>query len=222
MSSNRTESMENHLIGQFQGKQILQAIIEALGEELNELEQAFSDLREKRWIDTAEGVQLDGIGTIINQSRQITEAVQISFFGFMGQENSLGFEEGRFYDRGEPWLQSVNLTDPEYRKILWLKVFKDISKGTADDTINSIQRIMDAPYVTLAEIGNAKIMVGIGKILNVNDIAFARAVDLVIRAGGIGLARSIMFNYDSYFGFLGQRNAKGFEQGSFADAINLS
>ena len=30
--------MENHLIGQFQGKQILQAIIEALGEELDELE----------------------------------------------------------------------------------------------------------------------------------------------------------------------------------------
>uniref|UniRef100_UPI004027862E DUF2612 domain-containing protein n=2 Tax=Megasphaera TaxID=906 RepID=UPI004027862E len=166
MSSNRTESMENHLIGQFQRKQILQAILEALGEELDELEQAFSDLRDKRWIDTAEGAQLDGIGTIVNQPRQIADAIQISFFGFQGQDNTLGFEQGRFRDPWETWLQSVSLRDPEYRKILWLKVFKDVSSGTAEDTIVSTRRLFDSPYVVLNEIGNAKILVGIGKVLD--------------------------------------------------------
>ncbi len=221
MSSNRTESMEKHLIGQFQGKQILQAIIEALGEELDELEQAFSDLRDKRWIDTAEGAQLDGIGTIVNQPRQIADAIQIAFFGFQEQDNALGFEQGRFRDHWETWLQSVNLSDPEYRKILWLKVFKDVSSGTAEDTIVSTRRIFDAPYVVLSEIGNAKISVGIGKMLDVNDLSIARAVDLIVRAGGVGVQGMSMFEYENYFGFLGQPNAKGFDVGSFADEISV-
>lgn len=221
MVSNRSESMEQHLIGQFHGKPVLQAIIEAFGEELDELEQAFSDLRDKRWIDTAEGAQLDGIGTIVNQPRQIADAIQIAFFGFQEQDNALGFEQGRFRDYWETWLQSANLSDPEYRKILRLKVFKDVSSGTAEDTIVSIRRIFDAPYVVLSEIGNAKISVGIGRALDVNDLSIARTVDLIVRAGGVGVQDMSIFDYENYFGFFEQPNAKGFETGSFADGVSV-
>nr|DAY57416.1 MAG TPA: Protein of unknown function (DUF2612) [Caudoviricetes sp.] len=217
----RSESMENHLIGQFKGKRVLRAILEALGEEMDELEQVFADLRDKRWIDTGEGAQLDGIGTIVNQPRQIADAIQIAFFGFQGQDNALGFEQGRFRDQWETWLQSVNLSDPEYRKLLWLKVFKNISTGTAEDTIVSTRRIFDAPYVVLSELGNAKIFIGIGRVLNKNELAIAKAMDLIVRAGGVGVKGMSMFNYDNYFGFLGQPNAKGFEVGSFADDITV-
>lgn len=217
----RSESMENHLIGQFKGKRVLRAILEALGEEMDELEQVFADLRDKRWIDTGEGAQLDGIGTIVNQPRQIADAIQIAFFGFQGQDNALGFEQGRFRDQWETWLQSVNLSDPEYRKLLWLKVFKNISNGTAEDTIVSTRRIFDAPYVVLSELGNAKIFIGIGRVPNKNELAIAKAMDLIVRAGGVGVKGMSMFNYDNYFGFLGQPNAKGFEVGSFADDITV-
>lgn len=217
----RSESMENHLIGQFKGKRVLRAILEALGEEMDELEQVFADLRDKRWIDTGEGAQLDGIGTIVNQPRQIADAIQIAFFGFQEQDNALGFEQGRFRDQWETWLQSVNLSDPEYRKLLWLKVFKNISTGTAEDTIVSTRRIFDAPYVVLSELGNAKIFIGIGRVLNKNELAIAKAMDLIVRAGGVGVKGMSMFNYDNYFGFLGQPNAKGFEVGSFADDITV-
>lgn len=217
----RSESMENHLIGQFKGKRVLRAILEALGEEMDELEQVFADLRDKRWIDTGEGAQLDGIGTIVNQPRQIADAIQIAFFGFQGQDNALGFEQGRFRDQWETWLQSVNLSDPEYRKLLWLKVFKNISTGTAEDTIVSTRRIFDALYVVLSELGNAKIFIGIGRVLNKNELAIAKAMDLIVRAGGVGVKGMSMFNYDNYFGFLGQPNAKGFEVGSFADDITV-
>ena len=217
----RSESMENHLIGQFKGKRVPRAILEALGEEMDELEQVFADLRDKRWIDTGEGAQLDGIGTIVNQPRQIADAIQIAFFGFQGQDNALGFEQGRFRDQWETWLQSVNLSDPEYRKLLWLKVFKNISTGTAEDTIVLTRRIFDAPYVVLSELGNAKIFIGIGRVLNKNELAIAKAMDLIVRAGGVGVKGMSMFNYDNYFGFLGQPNAKGFEVGSFADDITV-
>ena len=45
---NRTESMINHLISQFQGKPVISAIIEAFGDELDELGAVFTALRGDR------------------------------------------------------------------------------------------------------------------------------------------------------------------------------
>lgn len=217
----RAERMQGHLLAQFANKPILYAILDAFGAELDEVGKAFRDLKEKRWIDTAEGAQLDGIGQIVNQPRQIKDAIPLSFFGFDGQDNALGFDVGRFRDSWEVWLHSVNLSDPEYRKILWCKVFKDVSNGTAEDTIISTKRIFDAPYVSLTEVGNAKITLGIGRLLTTNEIALARAVDLIVRAGGVGVQGMSSFNYDNYFGFWGQPNAKGFDVGLFADGVQI-
>lgn len=213
----RASNMQSHLISQFTDKKVLTTVIEALGEEMDEIMQTFSDLQEKRWIDTGEGVQLDGIGEIVCQSRQIDNAVQIPFFGFEGQPNTLTFGEGRFRDAWETWLQSVNLSDPEYRMMLWQKVAKNTSLGTAEDTISSLKFIFNAPKVVLSNIGNAKISVAIGRKLNANDIAMAKAVDLMVRAGGVGIDKQEHFDYNNYFGFLGQLNAKGFDVGEFAD-----
>lgn len=213
----RASSMKEHLISQFSGKKVLNVIIDSLGEEMDEIEQAFSDLQNKRWIDTGEGVQLDGIGEIVCRSRQIDSAVQIPFFGFEGQPNTLTFDQGRFRDEWESWLESVNLSDPEYRMILWQKVAKNTSLGTAEDTISSLKFIFDASKVVLSDIGNAKISVAIGRKLNANDIAMAKAVDLTIRAGGVGIKEQMYFNTDNYFGFLGQSESKGFDIGELAD-----
>ena len=216
---NRTESMQGHLIGQFDDKPILLAILSALGEEMDTLNAVFDDLKNKRWIDTGEGVQLDGIGRIVGRNRQIDKAVAVPFFGFQGQIGTKGFEQARFRDSNESWLASYNLEDAEYRLILWAKVAKNISDGTAEDTITSLKFIFDAPYVVLEEMGNAKIAIGIGRRLLQSDILLADAVDLLIRAGGVGVLRKVFFDYDNYFGFLGQPNAKGFEVGSFADSF---
>ncbi len=213
----RASNMQSHLISQFADKKVLSFVIEALGEEMDEITQAFSDLQNKRWIDTGEGVQLDGIGEIVCRSRQIDSAVQIPFFGFEGQPNTLTFDEGRFRDEWETWLQSVNLSDPEYRMMLWQKVAKNTSLGTAEDTISSLKFIFNAPKVILNNIGNAKISVAIGRKLNANDIAMAKAVDLMVRAGGVGIDKQEHFDYNNYFGFLGQLNPKGFDIGEFAD-----
>ena len=215
----REESMQEHLIGQFQNKKVFVAILTALGEEMDTLDAVCDDLKNKRWIDTGEGVQLDGIGQIVGRSRQIDKAVAVPFFGFLGQAGTLGFEQARFRDANESWLASYNLADAEYRPVLWAKVAKNIADGTAEDTISSLKFIFKAPYVVLEEIGNAKIAIGIGKRLLQSDIILADAVDLMIRAGGVGMKWREHFNYDSYFGFLGQPNAKGFEVGSFADSF---
>lgn len=217
----RAASMAGHLIGQFSGKPVFAAFLAAIGGELDELDQALADLRDKRWIDTGEGVQLDGIGELVNQSRQVADAVTIPFFAFEGQPNAQGFEVGRFRDDWEGWLTSVNLGDPEYRMVLRAKIRKDTSPGTTEDTIASLRFIFDADRVVIRDCGNAKMAAAIGRRLNENELSVARALDLFVRAGGVGIVDASHFDADNYFGFYGQKDAKGFETGTFADSIEL-
>lgn len=218
----RAESMNGHLIKQFQGKNIIGIVLEVIGEELDELDKALADLKNKRWIDTGEGVQLDGIGELIDRPREIAASIQIEFFGFADQPNARTFGEGRFRDTdATEYLASSRLEDYEYRPVLWHKVMKNISSCTAEETIKSAMFVFDAPSVVLVERGNAKISLAIGREMSDNDIMLGRALNLFIKAGGVGLDWTSQYDYDCYFGFLGQPNAKGFEEGKFSDLIEI-
>ena len=209
----RSESMISHLLMQFSKSVNMQIFLNALGAELDELTQALDDLQNERWIDTGSGVQLDNIGVLIDRSRNIAGAIQLEFFGFFDQPNTLTFNVGRFRDTpAVPYTATSILDDETYRPVLWHKVSKDTTKGTAESTIESVKFIYNAPFVTLTELGNAKIGIGIGRELTDNDIVLARALDLFIRAGGVGLD-FVEEIPDPFFGFLGQGNVQGFDVG---------
>ena len=217
----RGEEMKRRLIKQFWNKPVLAAELSTLGEELDEIDAVLYDLQFNRWIDTGAGVQLDGIGEIVGRDRIISNAISLPFFGFYGQPAALGFEEGRFRDSGEAWQASTVLNDPEYRLILWAKVFKNISGGTTEDTIKSMTYIFGVDTVVVEDAGNAKIRLGIGRRLTPAEIVTMRAYNLFIRAGGVGMKYAVQYNKDAYFGFLGQKSAKSFDEGEFADIMDL-
>lgn len=209
----RSESMISHLLMQFSKSVNMQIFLNALGAELDELTQALEDLQNKRWIDTGSGVQLDNIGVLIDRSRNIAGSIQLEFFGFYDQPNTLTFNVGRFRDTPAVAYTATSVLDDEtYRPVLWHKVSKDTTKGTAESTIESVKFIYQAPFVTLTELGNAKIGIGIGRELTDNGIVLARALDLFIRAGGVGLD-FVEEIPDPFFGFLGQGNVQGFDVG---------
>ena len=215
----RNESMINHLLMQFSKSVNLHALLNALGAELDELTQALDDLQNKRWIDTGSGVQLDNIGVLIDRSRYIEGAIQLEFFGFIDQPNTLTFGIGRFRDTtAVPYTASSVLDDETYRPVLWHKVSKDTTDGTTESTIESLRFIFNAPFVVVDDAGNAKINIGIGRELTDNDITLARAVNLFIKAGGVGVDEFVEIP-EKYFGFRGQPNAYGFEEGMFPDEI---
>ena len=217
----RSESMISHLLMQFSKSVNMQIFLNALGAELDELTQALDDLQNKRWIDTGSGVQLDNIGVLIDRSRQIAGSIQLEFFAFYDQPNALPFNVGRFRDTpAVPYTATSILDDETYRPVLWHKVSKDTTKGTAESTIESVKFIYNAPFVTLTELGNAKIGIGIGRELSDNDVVLARALDLFIRAGGVGLD-FVTEIPDPFFGFVDQANAKGFEVGILPTAIEF-
>jgi hypothetical protein len=93
-----SERMINHLIMQFSKSVNMQALLTALGDELDELNKVLDDLKNKRWIDTGSGIQLDNIGVLVDRSRTIEGAIQLEFFGFLDQPNTLTFGVGRFRD----------------------------------------------------------------------------------------------------------------------------
>ena len=217
----RSESMINHLLMQFSKSVNMQIFLDALGAELDELTTALDDLQNKRWIDTGAGVQLDNIGVLIDRSRDIAGSIQLEFFGFYDQPNTLTFNVGRFRDTpAVPYTATSTLDDETYRPVLWHKVSKDTTKGTAESTIESVKFIYNTPFVTLTELGNAKIGIGIGRELTDNDIVLARALDLFIRAGGVGMDFVEQIP-DPFFGFVDQANAKGFEVGILPTAIEF-
>lgn len=217
----RSESMISHLLMQFSKSVNMQIFLNALGAELDELTQVLNDLQNKRWIDTGSGVQLDNIGVLIDRSRNIAGAIQLEFFGFFDQPNTLTFNVGRFRDTpAVPYTATSILDDETYRPVLWHKVSKDTTQGTTESTIESVKFIYNAPFVTITELGNAKIGIGVGRELTDNDIVLARALDLFIRAGGVGLD-FVEEIPDPYFGFVDQGDAKGFEVGILPTAIEF-
>lgn len=213
------ERMINHLIMQFSKSTNMRAFLVALGEELDELATALDDLQNNRWIDTGSGVQLDNIGVLIDRSRQVAGAIQLEFFGFYDQPNIQTFGIGRFRDTTSvAYTVSSVLDDESYRPVLWHKVSKDTTDGTTESTIESLKFIFNAPFVIIEEKGNAKFDIGIGRELSDNDITLARAINLFIKAGGVGVDLKYQIP-QKFFGFRGEPNAYGFEEGSFPDEI---
>lgn len=215
------DRMIGHLISQFQNAPNITAILDAVGAELEPLFQAMDDLEKKRWIDTASGRQLDGLGEIVGKNRRIENAVQMAFFGFYGMPNSLGFEEGRFRDTWEDFLSSVDLLDDNYRLVLKQKIWKNNFQGTTEETLQSLKFIFSAPVVIVTELGNAKFAVGIGRRFTWNDFQLAKAYNLFVKAAGVGVVWQAIFDADGSFGFLGQPGIKGFEKGTFADTFDV-
>lgn len=217
---NRIERMRGRLIAQFSDKPIIDALLQVVAEELSLLYSAVVNVQEKRWIDTGEGVQLDGIGRIINRSRIVDKAVSDTFFGFDGQTGIDTFGKARFRSIGEEYLASAYLNDDMYRRILWAKVFYDISNGTIPDILQSTRKILNTESVSLAEINNANLYLIIGANLTESQILLMKSLNLIVKGGGIGIKYIVTYNDKNYFGFKNQPNANGFGIGEFARIVS--
>lgn len=216
----RIERMREHLLAQFDDKFVVDALISAVAEEFNLLETAMIDVQEKRWIDTGEGVQLDGIGRIIDRPRTVEQAIADKFFGFDGQLGIDTFGKARFRDIGEEYLSSVVLNDEIYRRILWAKVFYDNSNGTIPDILQSTRKILNTQNISLFEVGNANFHLIIGGNLSESQILLMKSLNLIVKGGGIGIKYIVTYNDKNYFGFIHQPNSKGFGIGEFARIIS--
>ena len=117
------QKLYDDLIEQFKGKPNISVFQKAMARQLEEAYAFFYELRVYRWLQNAEGIQLDGIGNIAGLSR--TEALIWS--------NMAG--------------QNIPMDDELYRLYLWFKIFLNTSEGTYGDIVRTMKMFWpDMPF----------------------------------------------------------------------------
>ena len=209
----------SHWLGQFQGKRRIEALVKALLKPANGLQGALRAMYEERWLDTAGGQQLDGIGEIVGLPRVIDEAIYVQFFGFAGQPNVTGFGQARLRRANErPVSGSTRLMDAEYRKLLYWKIALNNGHGTTPEISASLKPIFDVSRVIVQDAGNAKIRIWVSRIPGPNDPLMANPYKWVPKAAGVGV-QIISGSTEKPFGFR-EQGFYGFGVGVLARGIH--
>ena len=205
----------SRLATQFRESVNLISYIKVLLLEANNLEQVFNDLLEKRWIDTAEGIQLDILGSIVGQTREFIDAEIFGYFGFATNSISQSFGTlldpgigGRFKLIGEATVGTRQLTDDEYRKFIKARITRNSTSSTPEDIISQIGFIFDSTLVLLAD-GDTTYEVSIGRKLTLNEKSILVDTDIVPKTTGILATYVTEFNSEDFFGFQGVPNSAG-------------
>lgn len=111
--------LTDDLLEQFRGKPNTEVLVSALSRQLQEVFRAFDDLKEKRSIDEAEGVQLDGIGDIVVLDRSRARALEAEY------------------------RQNEALDDERFRDYLKYKIFLNTNTCTYKDVIKALKMFWD-------------------------------------------------------------------------------
>ena len=218
------ERMLNLLLSQFSDRKIIKALLETIGEEFDFHNTLKKQIRTEIWPDVAVGKQLDMCGEVADISRKVDASMSVDFFGFPDHGNN-SFGKARFRRYGEPYLSSSELRDNEYRLAIFSKIAKNTTDGSRQSTIDSIKRMFGVSRVIAINAGNAKMRIGIGRVVTPNELKLRNALDLIIRGAGIGVIYIYWFNGGDTFGF--SRNGKnignfvGFGKGTFARILQI-
>jgi len=206
----------SHFLAQHEDKLNTEAFVKAFYPPLDILDTAESDLLNKRWIETAEGLQLDGAGNIVGQSRSVEHIVFLPFFGFVTQPAGTGFSQARIRHIREPYAISRVMLDEEYRVAIQQKIKLNNGYGTAEDIIGNINFALGITGSTVIDIGNANAR------LLINDITITTAdprYDLInrsiFRAAGVKIWPTLVKKGQT-FGFANQNIYYGFNLGIIA------
>jgi len=178
----------SHFLAQHLGKDYTEAFVRAFYPPLNVLDKAQNDLYTLRWLETAVGAQLDGIGYIVGQSRVLSSAIYLPFFGFITQPSGRAFGVARMRHEGEPYADALTLADAEYRSRIILKISLNNSHGTAEDLIIAVSGILGIPKadVEIRDIGNANFRIYIaGTLILPPDYRVEILQDILPRAAGV-------------------------------------
>jgi hypothetical protein len=204
-----------HFLAQHLGKVQTADFVTAFYPPLNVLDNAFYELYTNRWLETAEGLQLDGIGSIVGQSRSIPNSVYLAYFGFASQIAGRAFGVARLRHKREPYAQSSLLGDEQYRVILNLKIALNNGHGTAEDLMYAFNTTLDVTRTRIEDVGNANARVYINDFIMSNDPRSQLLDYMMPKMAGVKL-HPYYVDADHTFGFMNQNIYFGFDIGILA------
>ena len=108
-------------------------------------------------VDLAEGVQLDVIGDIVGQPREVVDISSTGFFGFEQDPGAKSFGSlenasgGLYYSVEDPDSGNILLADPLYRLFIKAKIINNNTGGHPEDVIAAAGDLFQTDTVELLE-----------------------------------------------------------------------
>ena len=157
------ELLRGDLVAQFKEKPVIDALVSAIGEQLNDVRRFYEDLRDRRGLQTSMGQQLDGIGDIVVLSR--LEAGALACIN-----------------------ESVYVLDDEsYRRYLIFKVWKNTNNCTYHDVIKALRMFWPKPLYYREDPSEQPTMVYESDMLSPEDDVPKLLNAPLIKAAGVGI-----------------------------------
>ena len=206
----------SRLATQFRDSTNLIAYIRALLLEADTLEEVFRDLLTSRWIDTAEGVQLDILGSIIGQTREFIDAEIFEYFGFFNNFQAQSFGTignpsvgGRFRAVDESTTGLRLLSDDEFRLFIKARILRNSTTSSPEEIITQIRFLFNSPWVIFVD-GDTRYEISIGRRLTLNEKSILFDTDIVPKTAGVQANYLTEFDSDDFFSFQGIPDSLGF------------
>lgn len=164
-----TEEARTRVTEAFKEKDVFDNYVQLLTQAQIGLENTFKDLLQLRDIDSATGAQLDIIGRIVGQDRELIAADLYDFFGMIGALNAFPMGDlndptigGIFYSYGIDFGGNVELDDETYRTFIRAKIYKNITASTPEQFIRAIKLIFGIDQLAVVAEGDASVTVLLG------------------------------------------------------------
>lgn len=212
------EKYLDRLAFQFKDSKSLKGLLTAHLLDFDSISVSLDEVLSDRYLDTAQGVQLDGIGEIVGLERPSAGTDVIGAFGFFTDETSQGFGTlddsdigGNFISLGST---SQLIGDELYRILIKVKIQANKTSMTNEDVINMISFALGNVSVRYILPVTTKPSYEIGRILTSFEILVILPLIPVL----IGIDEAdykTMYN-DTPFGFADDESALGF--GSLTDS----
>lgn len=191
------EEASKRTTSQFEGRDIFNRYLQLMLSGRVELQKTIKTVLQNRNLDNAQGEQLDVLGEILGQPRQLFDSVIIRYFGFIGATGASPYKSVEDTDRTYGPYKSVRetllgireLTDTEYRRILKLKIIKNTSDANITAFNDGIKILFGTDNIDYQEEvppnyieGAATITVGIGRDYNDPERAVFPGLDELVLA----------------------------------------
>lgn len=199
------------LANQFDGSENLKSFLESFLNEFQELENSGLQLLNERYLDTAVGAQLDGIGEIVGVDRPYGSVDTVGAFGFLTDDTARGFGEINYQELGGNFVKYgenlVLIGDDLYRTVIRAKIIKNQTATVVDDTTRLISFMFGGIEVRYFLYENLSPKYSIGKIISPLEIFLLSQIPILIGLEDI----DFYLCYDEVsFSFFGDISGFGF------------
>lgn len=189
-----------------------------------ELQEVFRQLMQERSIDTATGKQLNIVGDIVGQPRELIDTALLTYFAYLGYPNAQSFGDltntaagGPYRGVDDPLAGNTLLSDEQYRLFIKAKIIKNNTNATPNQILEFINFVFNSDQNQLVEEGDAAYTILVGKELSsfekvlLTYVSYSSGYPSRFVPKPIG----VRVNYGTYvsgsaFAFQGVPSAKGY------------